>query len=429
MATENLQIPDIAASQSQKEVTANAAHNLLDRAANKNVQKTITGADTFTVTETRENMLIELTGTPGSAFTVNMPDTNKRTVAVLNNTGQVATIRNSAGAGADQPVIADAAQSLFHYDGVDFTEIGGGGGAEVFTGLTDTPVSYSGQGLKPVRVNSGANALEFFTDGGGAGRAPFKGALVKKDANQTGISTTFPGTALTWEAEEYDTGTFHDNVTNNERITVPAGSGIVRVRLSANVVMATDSNDKQLAIFKNGVEFPGSAQVLHASDGTSKERLNITTPVISVAEGDFFEVFAWQNISTGTVEFDDETWFAMEVVEDGDTANYDFHGWRAGVPTVSVVVQRFVAPRAISFAVDFPPSEGHAGTAPSAATSFDIQKNGGSIGSMDFASAATVATFTVASTTDLAAGDRLEIIAPANLNGLADLSFTLAGVL
>lgn len=196
MATENLQIPDIAASQNQKEVTANAAHNLLDRALNKNVQKTIAGADTFTVTETRENILIELTGTPGGAFTVDMPDTNKRTLAVLNNTGQQATIRNSAGAGASQPVVADGDQSYFHYDGVDFTALGAGG-ATLFTALTDTPGSYSGAGGQAVQVNAGATALEFVAAGAGGGGG-VKNAIINGnfDIWQRGtvFSATSPGT-------------------------------------------------------------------------------------------------------------------------------------------------------------------------------------------------------------------------------------------
>lgn len=40
-------------------------------------------------------------------------------------------------------------------------------GATVFTGLSDVPSSYSGQGLKAVRVNTSATALEFFTVAGG----------------------------------------------------------------------------------------------------------------------------------------------------------------------------------------------------------------------------------------------------------------------
>ena len=36
-------------------------------------------------------------------------------------------------------------------------------GASTFTGLTDVPSSYTGQAGKSLRVNSGANGLEFFT--------------------------------------------------------------------------------------------------------------------------------------------------------------------------------------------------------------------------------------------------------------------------
>lgn len=39
-------------------------------------------------------------------------------------------------------------------------------GVTAFTGLSDVPSSYSGQGSKSVRVNSGATALEFFTPAG-----------------------------------------------------------------------------------------------------------------------------------------------------------------------------------------------------------------------------------------------------------------------
>jgi hypothetical protein len=38
-----------------------------------------------------------------------------------------------------------------------------GSGANAFIDLTDVPSSYSGQGLKAVRVNTGATALEFYT--------------------------------------------------------------------------------------------------------------------------------------------------------------------------------------------------------------------------------------------------------------------------
>ena len=43
-----------------------------------------------------------------------------------------------------------------------------GPGSTTFIGLTDVPATYVGQALKSVRVNAGANALEFFTPAGGA---------------------------------------------------------------------------------------------------------------------------------------------------------------------------------------------------------------------------------------------------------------------
>lgn len=45
---------------------------------------------------------------------------------------------------------------------------GGGGGAENFLALDDTPASYVGASLQVVRVNAGANALEFAAAAGGA---------------------------------------------------------------------------------------------------------------------------------------------------------------------------------------------------------------------------------------------------------------------
>jgi len=162
MATENLQIPDIAANQNQKEVTANAAHNLLDRAMNNNVQKVITVATSFTATETRENFVIELTGTPGAPLNLNMPDTNNRTLAIVNNTDDIMTIRNSAAGGTGQPVIAVGEASIFHYDGVNFFDLTALAlTVSTWLGLTDTPSSYANLGGQQSTVNAAETAMEF----------------------------------------------------------------------------------------------------------------------------------------------------------------------------------------------------------------------------------------------------------------------------
>lgn len=61
-------------------------------------------------------------------------------------------------------------------------------------------------------------------------------------------------------------------------------------------------------------------------------------------------------------------------------------------------------------------------TAPTGAISFDVQKNGSSIGTIDFAASATDATFTFASAVTFNASDVLSIVAPASVDG------TLAGL-
>lgn len=104
---------------------------------------------------------------------------------------------------------------------------------------------------------------------------------------------------------------------------------------------------------------------------------------------------------------------------------YDFHAHVAGAPGSSQVVGKFVATRAIT--LDDAASQAHAGTAATAETVFDIQVNESSVGSVTFAIAGTTATFSTTGVS-LAAGDRIQIIAPGSADAtLADIAFTLHG--
>lgn len=71
--------------------------------------------------------------------------------------------------------IADGETKMIIPDGVTWYVLAGGGG--VFTSLTDTPSSYSGESLKVVRVNSGETGLEFFDSSGFASPLTTKGDL------------------------------------------------------------------------------------------------------------------------------------------------------------------------------------------------------------------------------------------------------------
>lgn len=163
MATENLQIPDISASQNQKEVTANAAHNLLDRAINNKEDLTVgAGSQSLTAIQMRENWLINCIGTPGAPWQLDMFDTNVRVLAVLNNSDDQGTIRNSAAGGTGQPVIEVGEAAIFHYDGTNFIDITDAFiAATTWISLADTPASYATFSGRLIRVNDAEDAVEF----------------------------------------------------------------------------------------------------------------------------------------------------------------------------------------------------------------------------------------------------------------------------
>lgn len=285
MATTNLQIPDIAASQNQKEVTANAAHNLLDLAMNDSVAKAITTDTSFTTAEARENFLIELTGTPGTPRNIDMPDTNSRFLAVVNNTDNVMTIRNSASGGTGQPVIAVSAAAIFHYDGTNFFDLSALGGGS---------------------VAAGAALMKF-------PRIPFRGALAKHSTTQ--VLTAGIDITVAFDSEDYDTDNFHDLSSNNSRLTIPAN--VSRVRVIAGIDTSTPgSGDVKAWITLNGSgagALPGV--VMRSTTGISgSEGMIMVSPVLDVVAGDHFELEVNSNI-TGSLDGTAGTFLFIQVVE------------------------------------------------------------------------------------------------------------------
>ena len=99
--TPNLQIDHIAASQAQKEVTANAGFDALDQALCGLLAKALADADaTLTATEAVTAMYLRITGTLTAARTITVP-ANRKPLMVENATtgGFAVTIKTPSGAG------------------------------------------------------------------------------------------------------------------------------------------------------------------------------------------------------------------------------------------------------------------------------------------------------------------------------------------
>jgi hypothetical protein len=77
----------------------------------------------------------------------------------------------------------------------------------------------------------------------------FSGAFVTKNTTQT-ITTASTYFAVSFQAETYDTGSFHDNTTNNSRLTVPT-AGYYRFQFAT---VATNAQFYRLGFFKNGTQ-------------------------------------------------------------------------------------------------------------------------------------------------------------------------------
>lgn len=144
------------------------------------------------------------------------------------------------------------------------------------------------------------------------------GALVLA-AVTTSIPTGTP-TKIPFTSESYDTDSIHDNAVNNTRLTVPAGVSYVRLSAFIQYAGSMLPNTSTVEILKNNAAFAGMGEShqISAIAGTSNDPAhNITSAIVPVTPGDYFEVRVTQD-SGGAINVvggGAQTWFAMEIVE------------------------------------------------------------------------------------------------------------------
>lgn len=129
----------------------------------------------------------------------------------------------------------------------------------------------------------------------------FSGCVAyKSSAGQSLANDTV--TLITFDAEEFDTDSYHSTSTNTGRMTIPSGKDgkyllIAGLRFTAN---ATGSRSVQ--IYKNGASVAAPTRVMTVSESGSSTWIN-GSAILSAVAGDYFEVYGYQK-SGGTLDVD-----------------------------------------------------------------------------------------------------------------------------
>ena len=179
------------------------------------------------------------------------------------------------------PVITNTVATAFDVAG----DLVYGTGADTFTKLS------IGTANQVLTVNSGATAPEWKTPASGT---TFVGAYVTKTGAQSLTNNT--DTIISWNAERFDTDGFHDNATNNSRMTIPSGKG-GKYLVLGSAYYTTGSGYRELNVLKNGV----LVNYFYGVIEQNYEFLTINT-IVDCAAADYLELRGYQN-SGGALNF------------------------------------------------------------------------------------------------------------------------------
>lgn len=121
---------------------------------------------------------------------------------------------------------------------------------------------------------------------------------------------------LSFDTEDYDTDGYHDNVTNNSRITIPSGQA-GKYRLTAQLAFANPAENGVYGLEMNTLNAKhgiGAGGQIAKAEGSGRF-LNISLEV-DCAEGDAFYLGAFQthSPSPGALNTAEPTWFAAEKI-------------------------------------------------------------------------------------------------------------------
>jgi hypothetical protein len=137
-----------------------------------------------------------------------------------------------------------------------------------------------------------------------------KGALVFV---QMGQVPNYAWTAINFSNTVYDMGDFFDVALSQSRLTIPAG--VTKVRVSTQITFERNlTGTRDVRIYKNGAVYSFIDPKSSTGGTENATGVQVTSPIIEVVEGDYFEVFAFQNSGAALYKEIYGNWFSIETI-------------------------------------------------------------------------------------------------------------------
>ena len=207
---------------------------------------------------------------------------NTNTRLAIGSTGQVLTVSGgvpawatSDDANAIQNAIVDAKGDLISATAAD----------------TPARLAVGANGTVLTADSAEATGLKWATPAPAG--ASYVGCRVYKagETNQTISNNTT--TAITFDAEDFDTDAFHDNSTNTSRITIPSGKGGKYLFTASGHWDDNATGDRQMYLRKNGTTSPNIPSYQRwSSDGYVGV---VFASVFELVATDYIELIVFQN--------------------------------------------------------------------------------------------------------------------------------------
>lgn len=139
----------------------------------------------------------------------------------------------------------------------------------------------------------------------------FLGAKVKKTGTQA--LTSGVSAIVTFDSEIFDDGGWHDNVTNNSRLTVPEGVSKIILTASIELTASAGGNHRAFFFLQNNVTTIESASSPNAFGTSLNNVYTIQSMPIEVVEDDYLEIAA--NVDTAGISVLSNSYFSAYAVQ------------------------------------------------------------------------------------------------------------------